>query len=496
MTFATFFTDTSIAQGTGMTNSVSGTTTTVNLTSPVSPAHGGTGVTNGTNTLTVNANSTINQNVSTTASPTFVNVDAGNWVKGTTSVVPVSGTTTLTNTSTRVQILLSGGTGTQTYKLPDATTLSIGWTFEFNNNATGNLLIVDNATGAIETVPPGAYVEVINLSVSFPAGQWDKHWLMPANANYGTAGMAVTGFASATGNASANNFINGYQAIATANATTTFTVSTPGQVYFTGTNNQTVLMPVVSTLVLGQSWVIVNNSRGTVTVESSGSNVIQAVASGSYAIFTCILTSGTDATSWNVEYALSAPLSLNALSLAGNPTGGSTFPSSIGLVSGQLAFSGASLGLAPSVSTVLADTTLDTSQITGMHATPISILGALPEGSQYYIESVQFAFANTNPFADGGDVYFQYGSANGATNVDATQRLPVASFIDLSTPTDMTPQWTLQGGFSTNTANLTDGNVSQSGVGLYITNATAPFTGGDSTTTNVFVIGYIYAPQI
>lgn len=77
MPFATFFTDTSIANGTGITASSSGTSTAINLTVPVSPTNGGTGVNNGAFTLSIGANSTINQNVSTSGSPSFVNVAAG-----------------------------------------------------------------------------------------------------------------------------------------------------------------------------------------------------------------------------------------------------------------------------------------------------------------------------------------------------------------------------------------------------------------------------------
>lgn len=44
----------------------------INTSNPLSPATGGTGVSNSSNTLTINANSVINQDVSTTASPTFV----------------------------------------------------------------------------------------------------------------------------------------------------------------------------------------------------------------------------------------------------------------------------------------------------------------------------------------------------------------------------------------------------------------------------------------
>ncbi|HHF7354143.1 TPA: hypothetical protein ACPSKL_000173 [Legionella anisa] len=104
-----------------------------------------------------------------------------------------------------------------------------------------------------------------------------------------------------TDNITSNNFIEGYTTTATAGGTTTLTVDSTGQQFFTGTMNQTVQMPVTSTLVLGQEWKIVNRSSGTLTVTSSGGNTITTVLAFSSAIITCILTSGTTDASWTFE---------------------------------------------------------------------------------------------------------------------------------------------------------------------------------------------------
>jgi len=103
-------------------------------------------------------------------------------------------------------------------------------------------------------------------------------------------------------NLSANNHLNGYATTATAAATTTLDVTSAWQQFFTGTTTQTVVLPVASTLVLGQSFYIVNNSTGVVTVQSSGTNTVQAMAASTTLLVTCIKVSGTDATSWSVEY--------------------------------------------------------------------------------------------------------------------------------------------------------------------------------------------------
>jgi hypothetical protein len=139
-----------------------------------------------------------------------------------------------------------------------------------NANSTTPLPIVDGGTGviAVTTAP----------TASAFAG-WD-----------------------ANKNLSMNNAIEGYATTATAASTTTLTVSSAYQQFFTGTTTQTVTMPVTSTLVLGQSWLIVNNSTGVVTVQSSGGNTITAMAPATQTIVTCILTSGTTAASWNSDY--------------------------------------------------------------------------------------------------------------------------------------------------------------------------------------------------
>lgn len=109
-----------------------------------------------------------------------------------------------------------------------------------------------------------------------------------------------TGGQSLTPTEQANSFINGYTTTPTAAGTTTLTVASTQQQYFTGTTTQTALLPVVSTLVLGQSFSFTNLSTGVVTVQSSGANVVLAQGAGVTAVYTCILITGTTAASWNV----------------------------------------------------------------------------------------------------------------------------------------------------------------------------------------------------
>lgn len=107
-------------------------------------------------------------------------------------------------------------------------------------------------------------------------------------------------------NLSANNFLSGFQTIATAAASTTLTVASPYITQFTGSTTQTCVMPVVSTLALGQAYLIVNNSSGAITVNSSGGNLIQTMAANTSLLLYAGLITGTTAASWQVvNYATS-----------------------------------------------------------------------------------------------------------------------------------------------------------------------------------------------
>jgi len=126
---------------------------------------------------------------------------------------------------------------------------------------------------------------------------------LPTGSGVASAATASTLMSrDANANTSANSFIYGYATTATAAGTTTLTVSSANQQFFTGTTTQTVTLPVTSTLVLGQRYVIQNNSTGVVTVQSSGANTVTALPTLTSATFTVILTSGTTAASWSSNY--------------------------------------------------------------------------------------------------------------------------------------------------------------------------------------------------
>ncbi len=123
-------------------------------------------------------------------------------------------------------------------------------------------------------------------------------------------------------NASANSFIPGYTTTVTSASPVVLTVASTWQQYFTGSTAQTVTLPVTSTLVLGQSYFIVNNSSNTTTVNASGGSAVQVMTANTTALVTCILTSGATPASWSVDYTTESsganfPVNTNITSMTG-----------------------------------------------------------------------------------------------------------------------------------------------------------------------------------
>ena len=101
-----------------------------------------------------------------------------------TNTTAAAGTTVLTTASSYIHTLV--GTGGQTYALPDATTLTTGVAFVFNNLATGNLTITDYATATIGTIPSGGAGAVFLTNNATVGGTWDLHAYLPEGVTFGT----------------------------------------------------------------------------------------------------------------------------------------------------------------------------------------------------------------------------------------------------------------------------------------------------------------------
>lgn len=228
-------------------------------------------------------------------------------------------------------VVAGGGTGNTTftaYSVICAGTTATGAFQNVSGVGSANQVLVSNGAGTLpswQSVPgvvPAALTRVDDTNITLTLGGTPSTSLLQAVsltlgwtgllaiARGGTGVGSVTTSPTATAfagwdtnsNLSANNFLEGFATTATAAATTTLTVASKHIQEFTGSTTQTVTLPVTSTLVTGFPFYIINNSSGVVTVNSSGGNVIQAMAANTSLILTCVSTSGTTAASWNGSY--------------------------------------------------------------------------------------------------------------------------------------------------------------------------------------------------
>ena len=146
----------------------------------VGVAYGGTGVT---------ASSGANSVVLRDANGNITGVN--NVQVGLTAITSAGGTTTLTATSTQVQILV--GSANQTIKLPDATTLAVGFFYTISNASSGVLTVQDNAGTVIETIEQGGAAQALCTSISTSAGSWGFRVFAASNVTWGNANLDFNG---------------------------------------------------------------------------------------------------------------------------------------------------------------------------------------------------------------------------------------------------------------------------------------------------------------
>ncbi len=187
-----------------------------------------------------------------------------------------------------------------------------GTQLNYLNAATGttgnpaSALVFSNAPTFISPALGTPSAGILTFCTGLPLTTGVTGILPVANGGTGVSSVTTSPTASsfagwdANKNLSANNFLTGYRTQATANSTLTLVVGDAQSQYFTGTTaGQIVQLPVTSTLALNQSFILTNNSSQSITVNSSGGNLVSTLVAGSQGTFVCILTSGTTAASWS-----------------------------------------------------------------------------------------------------------------------------------------------------------------------------------------------------
>ena len=282
---------------------------TISLTGDVtytSSSFDGSGNVTGTATL---ANSGVSANTygSSTAVP-VITVDAKGRVTGVSTSAIVS---LPTQTGNSGKLLTTDGS-------------SASWTAAFVSTVNGNSGAITGiatlASPALTGTPTSttAAVDTNTTQIATTAYVVSQGYLKSATATSTYAPLAGAIF---TGNISTPNAINGYSTTATAAGTTTLTVNSNYQQFFTGSTTQTIVLPVASTLTLGHSFYINNNSTGALTINSSGGNLVATIPANMTAIITCILASGTNAASWDTDFSGATTITgTGSLVLSASPT--------------------------------------------------------------------------------------------------------------------------------------------------------------------------------
>lgn len=231
------------------------------------------------------------------------------------------------------------------------------------------------------TVTTQAYGDAGTVGTAQTFAREDHKHVMPASTKDTTAvtgylqgngttvsAAATTGATSlvvrdANQNITINNVNESFQTIATAAGTTTLTVASPFITTFTGSSTQTLVLPAATTLAVGASYAIYNNSTGAVTVQTNGAATLWTMAGGTILDVVCT-SNGTAAGTWNTDYssdgvATAKKLTVsNSLTLAGTDATTMTFPTTSKTIAANdgsnLTISGQAIGDIPVASSTTA----------------------------------------------------------------------------------------------------------------------------------------------
>ena len=180
------------------------------------------------------------------------------------------------------------GSSTHTVLLP-TTGVIAGMQYTIVNNSTGSVTVqsakIDTPTAAADWLVKMLYGSMVAVSQS-------------------------TAIRDSNANLTADNFIATRTSTTTAAGTTTLTIDSAQVQVFTGSTTQNVDLPTTS-VVAGQSYIIVNNSTGVVTVRSSAGNTISNMPSLRAGIFVARIDTPTGSGDWHFW-----PITASAASVA------------------------------------------------------------------------------------------------------------------------------------------------------------------------------------
>jgi len=296
----------------GLTPSTA-TTGVITLGGTLGGASGGTGVNNGSSTITIGGNLThsgaFTQSFTATANTAVTLPTSGTLIS---SVTALSGAVSGTPSSTTY---LRGDGTWATISTSSGTVTSVGFT--------GGLITVATPTTTPALTVAGTSGGVVYFS---SASTWASSAVLTASALMigGGAGVAPsttttgTGVLTALGNAtngasgivvkdanqniSVNSLSQGYLSVAATGTTTTLTVASVPNYVVTGSGGQTYQLPNATTLANGVNYTFNNNqSSGAITVNNNSGTLIVSVPSGGFVDVT-LLSNAIAAGSWDTHF--------------------------------------------------------------------------------------------------------------------------------------------------------------------------------------------------
>ncbi len=153
---------------------------TITVAGTLAVASGGTGLTTSSGASSV------------TLRDASANITTNALFEGSTVVAAAGTITTLTAASTPIYVVT--GSGGQTFKLPNATTLPVGAVFTFNNNqSSGTVVVQNNSSTTLTTFQSGAFGEIYLITNATAAGTWETHYQLPASVSWSTNTLDWTG---------------------------------------------------------------------------------------------------------------------------------------------------------------------------------------------------------------------------------------------------------------------------------------------------------------
>lgn len=274
-------------------------------------------------------------------SVTLASLDAGLaselGVRGSTSTVTSSGTTTLTVASQWRQIFT--GSQPHTVKLP-TTSIVAGGDYEIINQSSGTLAVQSSNGDLILLLGPnriGAFEAVVDTPTA--VGHWS--FIAPTAVGYAN----TVALRDQHGNLYSTGFVSEKSSTVTAAGTTTLTVDSPQVQIFTGTTTQTCQLPTTG-VVAGQKWTVINQSSlyDGVTVNSSDGTLVSTVRGGANRVgeFIALVDTPTAGSHW---WPVAVNTSATALTVAMRDLQNKILANSFVLIPQQTTTSGGTLTL-------------------------------------------------------------------------------------------------------------------------------------------------------